>query len=139
MATEKPRMYGRQNDTPEDPTLCVERVHGHWCWNQCSRKRGHGPDGLRCKQHANVIQKRIDDAEEWNERAKARRAEVKLEKELGRLLQGDAVFLYAMENMATELYNCKFQRKEVTPDVKEWCRELVEFELDYAKKARIKP
>lgn len=40
---------------PEDPTRCVEEV-----WNgprgmtasQCSRKRGFGPDGEWCKQHA---------------------------------------------------------------------------------------
>lgn len=39
----------------EDPTRCTEEV---WPANlqgipqQCSRKRGHGPDGLYCKQHA---------------------------------------------------------------------------------------
>jgi hypothetical protein len=45
---------GRPNGTSEDPALCVVSVHsglpgafGH----QCNRKRGHGPDGLYCKQH----------------------------------------------------------------------------------------
>jgi len=139
VTTKKPRMYGQHSDKPEDPKLCIEAVSAHWAVYQCSRKRGHGLDGLYCKQHAAVIQKRIDDAEKWNREMKAQREERKLEKELGKLLQGDAVFLYAMENMATELYNYKFQRKEVTPDADAWCRELVEFELDYAKKARIKP
>jgi len=56
--TPEPRIYGQwagnPKGTPEDPALCVEGV-----WNlyapgfpQCSRKRGHGPGGLYCKQHA---------------------------------------------------------------------------------------
>jgi hypothetical protein len=39
----------------EDLTRCIEEVwptDGSWIPYQCSRKRGHGPDGLYCKQHA---------------------------------------------------------------------------------------
>lgn len=40
--------------TPENPLLCIDEVMGGTGWhlNQCSRKRGHGIDGLYCKQHA---------------------------------------------------------------------------------------
>ena len=31
---------------------CAADVHTGWHFNQCSRKRGHGPDGAYCKQHA---------------------------------------------------------------------------------------
>lgn len=42
---------------PEDPACCIEEVwpHDGWIPHQCSRKRGHGPDGLYCKQHAKKI------------------------------------------------------------------------------------
>jgi hypothetical protein len=49
------RRYGACGVCPmgqaEDPTRCIEEVDG-WIPHQCSRKRGHGPDGLYCKQHA---------------------------------------------------------------------------------------
>jgi len=40
--------------TPEDETRCIEEVWTYEGWHshQCNRKRGHGPDGLYCKQHA---------------------------------------------------------------------------------------
>ena len=47
---------GNPNGTPEDTTCCITSVtpnerggfaHSH----QCNRKRGHGPEGLYCKQH----------------------------------------------------------------------------------------
>jgi hypothetical protein len=51
--------YGVWNGCPqgqaEDPTRCIEEVWPHsggWIPYQCCRKRGHGPDGLYCKQHA---------------------------------------------------------------------------------------
>ena len=51
------RYYGRDRNIPEDPACCIARVsepphyiHSH----QCSRKRGYGPDGLYCKQHAKL-------------------------------------------------------------------------------------
>ena len=42
---------------PEDPTRCVAVVPDSTrrLSHQCSRKRGHGPDGLYCKQHAKKI------------------------------------------------------------------------------------
>jgi len=39
----------------EDKTRCIERVWGterFSTYHQCQRKRGHGPDGLYCKQHS---------------------------------------------------------------------------------------
>lgn len=55
---EKERRYGKwagnEKGTPEDTARCIAEV-----WpekfpisRQCSRKRGHGPDGLYCKAHA---------------------------------------------------------------------------------------
>ena len=49
------RRYGNFPTVPENPTCCVEelgRINKDWGTYQCSRKRGHGPDGLYCKQHA---------------------------------------------------------------------------------------
>ena len=52
------RRYGVWAGCPkgqqEDPTRCIEEIwpSGGWITYQCSRKRGHGPDGLHCKQHA---------------------------------------------------------------------------------------
>lgn len=46
---------GHPNGTPEDETRCIEEVatRERWItWHQCFRKRGHGIDGLFCKQHA---------------------------------------------------------------------------------------
>ncbi len=46
---------GNPAGVAEDPTRCVETVADaslrftHYC--QCRRKRGHGPDGLYCRQH----------------------------------------------------------------------------------------
>ena len=52
------RRYGKWGGSPkgrpEDPTLCIEEVcpSSAYIPYQCTRKRGHGPDGLYCKQHA---------------------------------------------------------------------------------------
>ena len=37
-----------------DETRCIARVpyEGGWHFHQCTRKRGYGPDGKYCKQHA---------------------------------------------------------------------------------------
>lgn len=46
---------GMPNGTPEDETRCIEEVSTRERWahyHQCYRKRGHGIDGLFCKQHA---------------------------------------------------------------------------------------
>ena len=47
---------GEPKGYPEDMTQCVAEV-GNFAsiFYQCSRKRGHGPDGLYCKQHANKL------------------------------------------------------------------------------------
>jgi hypothetical protein len=51
------RRYGVWNGCPqgeaEDLTRCIEEVWPitGWIPYQCCRKRGHGPDGLYCKQH----------------------------------------------------------------------------------------
>lgn len=51
------RIYGRgagnEQGTPEDTTRCIVSVaqHGGFLYAQCSRKRGHGPESLYCKQH----------------------------------------------------------------------------------------
>ncbi len=39
----------------ENTKLCVRQV-GLWHFYQCARKRGHGPDGLFCKQHAGIVE-----------------------------------------------------------------------------------
>jgi hypothetical protein len=51
--------YGVWNGCPQgqsqDPYRCIEEVwptDGSWIPYQCCRKRGHGPNGLYCKQHA---------------------------------------------------------------------------------------
>jgi hypothetical protein len=31
---------------------CIEEVSDNWIYHQCSRKLGHGPEGMYCKQHA---------------------------------------------------------------------------------------
>ena len=53
------RMYGswagRRDGVPEDKTRCVASVPSQWITAQCSRKRGHGMDGLYCKQHAKML------------------------------------------------------------------------------------
>jgi hypothetical protein len=52
------RRYGVWGGCPqgaaEDPEKCIEQVSSRITGipHQCSRKRGHGPDGLHCKQHA---------------------------------------------------------------------------------------
>ena len=44
---------GNPQGEPEDPELCVAEVPNYPAWapRQCSRKRGHGPEGLYCRQH----------------------------------------------------------------------------------------
>ena len=61
---ETKRIYGEwagdEQGTPEDKTHCIEEVWpnwnrgGGWIPYQCQRKRGHGKDGLYCKQHARM-------------------------------------------------------------------------------------
>lgn len=38
---------------------CVQEVYdstGFGCFYQCSRRPGHGPDDLYCKQHAKIVE-----------------------------------------------------------------------------------
>jgi len=52
------RYYGRWAGNPEghreDSTRCLAEVGNYpsWIRCQCSRKRGYGPNGDYCKQHA---------------------------------------------------------------------------------------
>lgn len=67
------RMYGYGYiRRPEDPTKCIENVHDYSTrWphrpHQCARKRGHGPDGLYCKQHSpeSVAERRKKEDAKW--------------------------------------------------------------------------
>ena len=45
---------GNPKGIPEDAARCVAEVTDFTGWHQrqCSRKRGHGPNGEYCKQHA---------------------------------------------------------------------------------------
>ena len=56
------RIYGAWAGDPkgreEDITRCIVEVwpqSGSWMPWQCSRKRGHGPDALYCKQHTKKL------------------------------------------------------------------------------------
>lgn len=53
---------GNEKGTPEDLTRCVVEVwsKGAFRSRQCSRKRGYGPGGLYCKQHAKTAMERSD-------------------------------------------------------------------------------
>ncbi len=57
----KKRIYGQwagnPKGHPEDIAKCIKKVwptDGYIIPHQCNRKRGHGPDGLYCKQHAKI-------------------------------------------------------------------------------------
>ena len=45
---------GNPKGIPEDPARCIAPVRNWsgWHFYQCQKKRGHGTDGLYCKQHA---------------------------------------------------------------------------------------
>lgn len=49
---------GNEKGNAEDEACCVVQVWPAEGWHvyQCSRKRGHGPDGLYCKQHAKLVE-----------------------------------------------------------------------------------
>lgn len=59
-AVQKPRFgwrrygewAGNPRGFPENLALCVHEVFSGWYGRQCTRRRGHGLDGLYCKQHA---------------------------------------------------------------------------------------
>ena len=76
MTIKTPRMYGYGlSRTKEDQACCIEHVFGARCTShQCVRKRGHGPDGLYCKQHdpAAVTARRRASQERYNKQLAAR-------------------------------------------------------------------
>jgi len=57
MSKRELEVYGAWAGNPkgriEDETCCIKDIWGGYSAGsyQCSRKRGHGPDGLYCKQH----------------------------------------------------------------------------------------
>lgn len=55
---------GNPKGTPERCDLCIAEVRASWTawpiYSQCTRKRGYGPDGLYCKQHAKKAKKPED-------------------------------------------------------------------------------
>lgn len=53
------RIYGVWNGNPkgkkEDITKCIEEIWSDgWISRQCSRERGHGIEGVYCKQHSKI-------------------------------------------------------------------------------------
>ncbi len=53
------RTYGVRAGHPEELKDCVAEVlvPGRGIsFHQCFRKRGHGPDGLYCKQHGKMVE-----------------------------------------------------------------------------------
>ena len=56
------RWAGNPNGTPEDPLRCIENVADGGrsvLSHQCDRRRGHGPNGEYCRQHAKMAERRI--------------------------------------------------------------------------------
>ncbi len=47
---------GNPHGTPYNPDKCAYSVMNGYVSCQCSRKNGHGKDGLFCKQHAKKVQ-----------------------------------------------------------------------------------
>ena len=45
---------GNPKGIPEDTTRCIAEVWDGFLSYQCSRKRGYGPNGEYCKQHAKI-------------------------------------------------------------------------------------
>lgn len=64
MSKSKKRVYGRWGGNPkgvaEDETRCAEKVWSRFQPGgyQCLRKRGYGPKGEYCKQHAKKFEER---------------------------------------------------------------------------------
>lgn len=124
----------------EDTSRCISEVWGlGWGSHQCTRKRGNGPDGLYCTQHANKIQKRLDDEVLYKKQHEMMREEWALEKLHGPLLKGDAVFMYALREMAVQVYNLIYGGKKDIPDSDSWIEKEVQGYLDDARLVRVKP
>ncbi len=58
MRVPSPNQDGRRlyDDRPENTRRCIAEVHNplSWLYAQCVRRRGHGPGGAFCKQHAKL-------------------------------------------------------------------------------------
>jgi hypothetical protein len=73
--------YGRLGNLNARPELCAAGVWDGWGHQQCSRKRGHGPEQAYCKQHdpATIKARREANNAKWREeydaKDKAREAE----------------------------------------------------------------
>lgn len=88
------RWAGKPKGTQEDPTRCVEEVCAggrDMHFYQCLRKRGHGPDGLYCKQHdPEAVERRrqaiLQEASAKYDQEMVVRQKQWLAEELGRLL-----------------------------------------------------
>lgn len=88
------RVYGRwagnPKGNPEDPTRCVEEVCSggrEMTFYQCLRKRGHGPEGLYCKQHdPEAVKRRLAESSKKFDAEMVVRQKQWLAEDLGRLL-----------------------------------------------------
>lgn len=72
------RRYGQWAGNPkgraEDPSRCIKEIYlnnrgGSANQYQCLRKRGHGPEGLYCKQH-DPVARQARQEEEWAKRSR---------------------------------------------------------------------
>jgi hypothetical protein len=59
LTPEHQQRYGEWAGNPEgnrpDPERCAKEVVSEYYFHQCLRKRGHGPHGAYCKQHARKL------------------------------------------------------------------------------------
>jgi hypothetical protein len=73
-----------------DEKRCIAKVFSkdRWCHSyQCSRKRGHGPDGKYCKIHDPKAVKARDDARDQKYREESEKRDIQyLQLALGRIL-----------------------------------------------------
>lgn len=77
MTRETAIRYGRTSARPHgtagDPRRCVEEVPGRFAGRQCSRRRGHGPGGRYCPQHAAALDRAAADSSRTAEEISAAR------------------------------------------------------------------
>jgi len=62
------RMYGADGFSKgdsEDPERCIASVWYKFSEYQCARKRGYGPDGAYCEQHA----KQKEEEKKWSQQS----------------------------------------------------------------------
>ncbi len=96
---------GNSRGVKEDETMCVKTVHdtGYLSHGrQCSRKRGHGKDGLYCKQHDLAAVKMKDDEKrkkwrEGNENQEAIRRRLEILQKMARGIHTDKLKKYKLK------------------------------------------